>query len=269
MSQSESSTAGLVAPPAVILAAGQGQRLNSQADGGLKPLTPLLGLTLLERAALACQTAGAADCYIVVGYQHEVMRGHIEALSRRYRMRLHTVANPHWQAGNGTSARAVGPYIQGDFWLLMCDHVFDCTILTDLLSTSQTSGDCLLAVDPRTEEIFDSDDATKVRLNGRRITAIGKELAAYDAIDTGLFLCRPALFQALEQAQAAGDDSLSGGIRQLIAAGGMQAVSIGKRFWMDIDTHDSLIHAEQTMLAALTSQPESPPGTAAPGTAIR
>ena len=255
MSQSESCTAGLVVPPAVILAAGQGERLNSQADGSLKPLTPLLGLTLIERATLACQTAGAPDCYIVVGYRQEVMRGHIEALSRRYRMRLHVVSNPHWQDGNGTSARAVEPYVQGDFWLLMCDHVFDSTILTDLLSASQTSGDCLLAVDHRTEEIFDLDDATKVRLNGRCITAIGKELAEYDAIDTGLFLCRPTLFQALKESQAAGDGSLSGGIRQLIAAGGMQAVSIGERFWMDIDTHDSLIQAEQTMLAALIPRP--------------
>jgi choline kinase len=254
MHDPESCTAGLITPPAVILAAGQGERLNSQADGGLKPLTPLLGLTLVERAALACQTAGAPDCYIVVGYRQEVMRGHIEALSRRYHMRLHVVSNPHWQEGNGTSARAVEPYIQGDFWLLMCDHVFDSTILTDLLNASQTSGDCLLAVDHRTEEIFDPDDATKVRLNGHSITAIGKELAEYDAIDTGLFLCRPALFQALEQAQAAGDGSLTGGIRQLIKAGGMQAVSIGARFWMDIDTHDSLVHAEQTMLATITAR---------------
>jgi choline kinase len=255
MSQSESGTASLVAPPAVILAAGQGERLNIQADGSLKPLTPLLGLTLIERATLACQTAGAPDCYIVVGYRQEGMRGHIEALSRRYRMRLHVVSNPHWQDGNGTSAGAVEPYVLGDFWLLMCDHVFDSTILTDLLSASQTSGDCLLAVDHRTAEIFDPDDATKVRLNGRRITAIGKELAEYDAIDTGLFLCRPALFQALKESQAAGDGSLSGGIRHLIAAGGMQAVSIGERFWMDIDTPDSLIHAEQTMLAALIPRP--------------
>ena len=254
MNQSESCPAGLVSPPAVILAAGQGERLNSQADGGLKPLTPLLGLTLIERAALACQSVGAPDCYVVVGYRQEVMRGHIEALSRRYRMRLHVVSNPHWQEGNGTSARAVEPYIQGDFWLLMCDHVFDSTILTDLMRAGQTSGNCLLAVDHRIEEIFDPDDATKVRLNGCRITDIGKELKEYDAIDTGLFFCRPVLFQALKESQAAGDGSLSGGIRQLIAARNMRAVSIGERFWMDIDTHDSLIHAEQTMLAALTAR---------------
>ena len=256
MSQSESCTTHLAAPPAVILAAGQGERLNSQADGGLKPLKPLLGLTLIERAALACQTAGAPDCYIVVGYQQEVMRCHIETLSRRYRTRLHVVPNPHWQDGNGTSAQAVEPYVQGDFWLLMCDHVFDSSILTDLMGASQTSGDCLLAVDHRIEDIFDPDDATKVRLNGNRISAIGKELTEFDAIDTGLFLCRPALFQALKESQAAGDGSLSGGIRQLIAADGMQAVSIGERFWMDIDTHDSLVHAEQIMLAALTARTE-------------
>jgi choline kinase len=236
---------------AVILAAGRGERLLGVVGGGLKPLTPLLGITLLERALLACQAAGVTDCYIVVGYQRERLESYIAARSRRYRMRLHTVPNPHWELGNGTSAASMASYLQHPFLLLMCDHVFDATILMSLIAAGQSAEASLLAVDHRIDQIFDLDDATKVQLDDCNIAAIGKDLQHYNAIDTGLFFCQLSLFKALEHAQAAGDASLSGGIRQLIAAGTMQAMPIGDRFWMDIDTAACLAEAEHEILKQL------------------
>lgn len=236
---------------AVILAAGRGERLQGVVGGGSKPLTPLLGITLLERALLACQAAGVTDCYIVVGYQRKRLESYLTARSQRYRMRLHTVPNPHWELGNGTSALSVAPYLQSSFLLLMCDHVFDATILTSLITASPNPEASLLAVDLRIDQIFDLDDATKVQLDDGRITAIGKELQQYNAIDTGLFYCQPTLFKALELANIAGDASLSGGIRQLIKAGTMQALPIGDRFWMDIDTAACLVEAERQLLQQL------------------
>jgi choline kinase len=236
---------------AVILAAGRGERLQGGIGGGSKPLTPLLGITLLERALLACQAAKVTDCYIVVGHQRERLTSYIAARSRRYRMRLHTVPNPHWELGNGTSAARVAPYLQTPFLLLMCDHVFDTTILTSLIAAGQDTEASLLAVDERIDQVFDLDDATKVQLDDGNITAIGKDLQQYNAIDTGLFFCRPSLFAALERANTAGDTSLSGGIRQLIAAGTMRAMPIGDRFWMDIDTAACLAKAEDELLKRL------------------
>jgi 1L-myo-inositol 1-phosphate cytidylyltransferase len=236
---------------AVILAAGRGERLQGAMAGGSKPLTLLLGITLLERALLACQAAGVTDCYIVVGYQRERLASYITARSRRYRMRLHTVPNRQWKLGNGTSAASVAPYLQCPFLLLMCDHVFDPTILTSLLAVGQSTEASLLAVDHRIDRIFDLDDATKVQLDDCNITAIGKDLQSYNAVDTGLFFCRPSLFEALEHANTAGDTSLSGGIRQLIAVGTMQAMPIGDRFWMDIDTTACLVEAEREILKQL------------------
>ncbi len=239
---------------AVILAAGRGERLQGVVGGGSKPLTPLLGITLLERAMLACQAAGVTDCYIVVGYQQARVQSYIDARSRRYRMRLHAVPNPNWESGNGTSAASMAPYLQNGqnaFLLLMCDHAFDPMMLTSLVAAGQDTEASLLAVDDRVDQIFDLDDATKVLLDGHHITAIGKELSQYNAIDTGLFFCRPALFEALEQANTAGDASLSGGIRHLIKAGTMQAAPIGDRFWMDIDTAACLSQAEQEILHQL------------------
>ena len=54
-----------------------------------------------------------------------------------------------------------------------------------------------LAIDRKIEAIFDLDDAMKVQTTGNRVTAIGKTLAIYDAIDTGIFLCPNDLFDYL------------------------------------------------------------------------
>lgn len=234
--------------PAVILAAGRGQRLQRDTRDLPKPLVPLLDKTLLERAVFACQQAGASECYIVVGYRKARMISQITALAQRSNIPLHAVVNPDWEAGNGTSAYAVKPYIEGAFLLIMCDHVFDPALLRALVDTGRSDQSCLLAIDRRTNQIFDLDDATKIQLVGRSIVSIGKELTTFNAIDTGLFLCRPVLFKALQQARRLGDASLSGGMRQLIRAGQLQGVDIGDGFWIDVDTPESLAYAERELL---------------------
>ena len=78
-------------------------------------------------------------------------------------------------------------------------------------------------------------------------------------IDTGLFLCRPVLFQALERARAQGDSSLSGGMRQLLSAGKLQAVDIRAHFWSDVDTPASLAYTECMLQARLAAPLERKP----------
>ena len=56
---------------------------------------------------------------------------------------------------------------------------------------------------------------TRVRLDGDRIIAIGKGLAPWDAIDTGLFVFSPRIFNALDEAVAAGKTTLSAGVARL------------------------------------------------------
>ncbi len=248
--------------PAVILAAGQGHRLLESSGGVPKPLVPVLGVPLLERTLLACRAAGVTEVFVVLGYRQELLRPAIAAWARRYDMALHVVENPVWVEGNGTSALAAAPYLSQAFFLLMCDHVFTPDMLRQLLAAEDGTEVCRLAVDRRIEAIFDLPDATKVRLDGPRITEIGKDIAPFDAIDTGLFLCRPFLFNALERARAAGDSSLSGGMRQLLTTGQLQAVDIGEHFWSDVDTPASLAYTEGALTARLTA-PQALPRHAA------
>ena len=230
---------------AVILAAGEGQRLRP--GGYLKPLTPLLGVTLLERVVLACREVGVSECIVVLGYGKESIGEQLDELADRAGIVVRGVENPHWEEGNGTSALAARPYIRGPFLLAMCDHVFDPAILKRLTNAGSESAECLLAVDYRIEEVFRLDDATKIQLTGSTITAIGKDLQSYTAVDTGLFFCQPKVFDALQQARAASEGSLSAGWRRLIPRRQFQALDIGEAFWVDVDTPESLRYAERAL----------------------
>jgi CDP-L-myo-inositol myo-inositolphosphotransferase len=130
--------------------------------------------------------------------------------------------------------------------------VFESEALSRLLRTPAHPLDSLLAVDPRALDGARAQEATKVRLEGDRITAIGKEIVPYDALDTGMFVFAPPIFDALERSCAAGDTSLTGGVRRLAAAGLMRGVDAGDHPWFDIDTPEDLRTAE----ALLRGQPE-------------
>jgi choline kinase len=145
--------------------------------------------------------------------------------------------NPDWHLENGVSVLAARHQLAYKrFALLMGDHLFEAQVLTRLLHTAADAHESLLAVDVRPAPPEIAAEATKVRMRGSRIVAIGKNLPAYDALDTGVFVCAPALFPALDAACARGDTTLSGGIRQLAARGLMRGIAIGDAAWHDIDT---------------------------------
>ena len=230
---------------AVILAAGAGQRLRP--EGYLKPLTPVLGVTLLERAIRACSRAGVSECIVVLGYGAEDIHERLEEFAVRAGIPVRGVENPHWEEGNGTSALAARHDVSGSFLLTMCDHVFDPAVLQALVGARNGDASCLLAVDYRIDEVFRLYDATKVQITNGTITAIGKSLSSYSAVDAGLFLCRPEVFDALQQARAAGEGTLTAGWRRLIPRRRFRALDIGEAFWVDVDTPESLHHAERVL----------------------
>jgi choline kinase len=235
---------------AVVLAAGNGDRFQNPTHDS-KLLQPLLGRPILARTLDAAREAGIEQVTIVLGYQAERVRALAERTAAS-RLDLSFVTNANWQLENGVSALAARDVVGREpFALLMGDHVFDPGVLARMRQLPAAGGGSWLAIDRRDAAAGIADEATKVRLDGTRIVAIGKDLREYDALDTGVFVCTPALFEALESAQAAGDTTLSGGIRRLAALGLMHGFDIGDAGWCDIDTVSDLAAAESVLAAGL------------------
>jgi choline kinase len=227
-----------------VLAAGNGDRFHNRTRQS-KLLQPLLGRPLILRTLDTARDAGIRRFEVVLGYQADDVRAAIDQ-SAPEGVSIHFSVNPEWHLENGVSVLRARPHLDDRrFALLMGDHLFDPAVLTRLLTVATRPGESLLAVDARPATPQITEEATKVRMTGDgRIIAIGKALSQFDALDTGMFVCAPLLFDALETSRAAGDTTLSGGIRELAARGLMRGVDIGGSAWHDIDTMADLEAAE-------------------------
>ena len=234
---------------AVILAAGNGDRFHNPTHDS-KLLQPLLGRPILLRTLEAAYDAGIRSATVVLGYQADRVRALAEA-GAPHGMEVSFALNPEWRLENGVSAQVAQASVGSDrFALLMGDHVFEPPVLQRMLRLDVAEGESLLAIDARPVSREVADEATKVRREGARIVAIGKDLVEYDALDTGVFVCSPVLFEALGRARALGDTTLSGGVRELAGRGLMRGVEIGDATWCDIDTLSDLAAAESALGAS-------------------
>jgi 1L-myo-inositol 1-phosphate cytidylyltransferase len=225
----------------LILAAGNGTRIRAVSGELPKPLVDFHGKPILEHVIRRAHDAGIDKFVIVVGYRSDQIRGWFEG--RSLGVAVTFVENPDYHKANGISALKARHEIHDNFLLLMADHIFEPQTARTLLQRPLASDEVILAVDPNMDRIFDLDDATKVRRNGDYIVDIGKEIAHYDALDTGMFLCSPALFDRLESAAKEGNCSLSDGMRQLARERQLRALEIGEGQWQDLDTPEALAYA--------------------------
>ena len=231
---------------ALILAAGNGDRFH---DGSCqsKLLQPILGEPIILRTLAGVRASGITHAEVVLGYQPVRLRALIEAHTPPG-LHLHFCYNPDWHLENGVSVLAARRRLADRrFALLMGDHLFEAPVLARLRAEPARPQESLLAVDSRSVRPDVAAEATKVRMSGDRIVAIGKDLRRYDALDTGMFVCSPGVFRALDRSCDRGDTTLSGGIRELAAEGLVRAIDIGPADWYDIDTVADLQHAESLL----------------------
>jgi choline kinase len=231
---------------ALVLAAGNGDRFHNGTRQS-KLLTRLLGVPLLVRTLKAARRAGVRVAHLVVGYQAEDVRAAVEHhVIPGLQLAFHH--NPRWHEENGLSVLAARHALTSErFALLMGDHIFDWRVLQTMLRTPAATDESLLAVDRRSIHGERAAEATKVRTVDGRIVAIGKDLEAYDALDTGVFVCAPSVFASLDDSCRDGDTTLSGGIRRLATRGLVRAVETGASAWCDVDTVDDLADAERLL----------------------
>ena len=233
---------------ALILAAGNGSRIAARSGEGPKPLVQVNGTPLLEHVMTRAGDAGIERFVIVVGYRGQAIKEWYERQPLPG-VQVTWIENPDYQKENGFSVLSARKAIHENFLLLMSDHIFEPEAARSLLRQPLDQDEVILAIDRNIDRIFDLDDATKVRLEQDRIVEIGKWLRTYNALDTGMFLCSPALFGWLEKAAANGNCSLSDGMRLMAAEGKFRGFDIGDAHWQDVDTPAALDHAEQVFPA--------------------
>jgi choline kinase len=232
----------------VILAAGNGSRLAGVSAGVPKPLMNVGGSPLLALALEHARASGCVEAVIVVGHEKERVKAAAASMSAGLTLRFVETSDP--SAPNGVSLLAAQPMTDDRFFLQMVDHVFGGVALPKLVLSPLAPGEAgRVLIDRTPSSDIDLDDATKVRLAGERVTAIGKKLEPWDAIDAGCFMLTAAVFDALREAPPSEARTVSSGMRQLVARGMLGAAHVGCS-WIDVDTPSDRELAERLVAAA-------------------
>jgi len=223
----------------LILAAGTGSRISNLAKS--KPLIEVAGRPLIQHVLENAISAGLSDFYVVSGYNGQLVRNFLDFYAKSSPIKITHIINKDWERSNGVSVHLAKSVIPDPFFLLMSDHLFDASIMSDMNQLPIGDNETLLAIDRNLSNTnIDINDVTKVMVRDNDILDIGKSLRDYDAFDTGIFKCTHRLFDALEKSSELGDDSLSGGIKQLAQSKLAKTFDINKRFWIDVDDENML-----------------------------
>jgi len=222
---------------ALVLAAGVGRRLGAES----KPLSLVAGRPLLMHVLDRLAEGGVSEAVVVTGHRAEAVRHGIA--SGAPKLSVHFVEHPDFDAGNGRSLLAAASWVPSSGTvLIMGDHLHTPATIAGLVGAKPVQ--TTLVVDPRPALCPDLAEATKVAIDAGWVTAIGKNLDVYDAVDTGLFWICPDLVGVLREAQAErGDCTVSDGVARL-ARGRRVAARPSTAAWLDMDTPADLVRAE-------------------------
>ncbi|MEM2104786.1 MAG: NTP transferase domain-containing protein, partial [Candidatus Bathyarchaeia archaeon] len=223
---------------ALVLAAGEGSRLRDCAES--KPLLQVAGIPLIGRVLRGLKEAGVQKVWIAIGYKGDLVRQKIG--DNHAGLEIHYIVVENWKKGNLYSLLAAEEVFKHNFLLCMSDHIFDPEIPKKLVKSKFNSA-VVLAVEKVPE------DHTKVLEKDGLILDIGKKFNQSNiAIDTGLFLCSPKIFEYARQAASRGMSELSDCIRIAGQNEDAEVVDVTGHWWVDVDTKDDFHRAKSLIV---------------------
>ena len=157
---------------AVVLAAGDGGRLQPLTSNLPKPLLHVRGRPMINHVLDALFAAGITDATIVVGYRGEQIR---TALANVHPcgMTLTFVENEAYDLHNARSlwvAAATVGQLPG-FVLAMADHLVEAALVREVLDAR--SDICALAVERASRNDARADEATLALMRDGRVVDLG------------------------------------------------------------------------------------------------
>jgi D,D-heptose 1,7-bisphosphate phosphatase len=184
---------------AIILAGGQGTRLQSVNKQVAKPMLPIGDKPLLEHQLLLLKAAGFTKIIILVNHLKETIQGYIGDGSRwGVSVSYYEETTPLGTVGG---VKAVEDKIDGDFLLLYGDVMLSMDLNRLITFHQQKKSECTLVIHPN-DHPYDSD---LVEMDGNaRITSFhpkphDENRYYQNLVNAGVYVLSPKIFQYLEK----------------------------------------------------------------------
>lgn len=232
---------------AIILAAGSGRRLGPVTARLPKCLVRVGGAPILARALHRIERAGLRDVTIVVGYEAQRIREHVDR-RRGGRLRVRLIENTRFAETNNLYSLSLAlDRTHGAVTIVNGDDLFNVAILEALLRDPSPAASVVDLSRPL------PPDAMKVTLDGRRVTSLGKDIPEHRAAANAIGLYRFAggaeadLRTEIQRWVAAGrvNAFYVAVINALAARIPLVAVSTAGLTWCEVDDAADLVAAQR------------------------
>ncbi len=230
---------------AVILAAGEGVRLQPITATRPKHLIRVGGKAILEHCLDALKACGVTEALIVTHYMGEAIRGYFGDGSN-FGMKIEYVEQKA-VLGTGNAASLAEPYVDGDFVLVYGDLLFSSeAVKTTLDAYKAELPAAVMAVvpvdKPESYGIIEFDKAKHVK---RVVEKPVRGKAPSNLANAGIYVFSTRVFDALRKVKASvrGEWELTDAVTLMAEDQTVLAAEISKADWFDIGRPWDLLEA--------------------------
>jgi UDP-N-acetylglucosamine diphosphorylase/glucosamine-1-phosphate N-acetyltransferase len=239
---------------AVVLAAGEGARLQPITLTRPKHLISIGGKPILEHCLTAIKACGISEIVIVVHYMAEAIREYFGS-GEKLGLKIE-YAYQKGVLGTGNAAGVAEPYVDGDFLLVYGDLLFTAEALKKVLEThNRKKPSATLSVvhveRPEDYGIVELKDDGRVK---RIIEKPRREEAPTNLANAGLYVFSPEIFEKVKRISASsrGEWEITDAIGLLIKEEKtVFAVEISKDEWFDVGRPWDLLEANRWALTKM------------------
>ena len=249
---------GTAAVSAVILAAGEGRRLEPLTNRRPKPMVPVANRPLLEHVLEAVVAAGIDHVVFVVGYRQERIRNHFGD-GDEWGIDVEYVEQST-QLGTGHAVLQAEPAVDGPFVVVNGDRIVDPSIVTTVCDRAASGETPTVAV----TRVDNPQAYGVVTLEGDRVVAIDEKPdvpVETGRINAGVYGFSPAIFEAIRETTTAGELTITATLNDVASAAGVYAVSYDGR-WLDVSNLWDLLAVNAALIGADEAASESTVGEA-------
>ncbi len=233
---------------AVVLAAGEGERMHPLTCTRPKVMLPIANRPILEHLLIEASGAGISEFIFVVGYHDEQVRDYF-GNGDRWGLKIDYVTQRR-RLGTADAVRRVRALVDSDLFLVMNGDV-----VANREDIARLADDREIAIGVK--EVGDVEGLGVVKARDGYITHIYEKVARPPShiANTGLYLFTPAIFDAIARTPKSprGEYEITHSLQLMLDKGHRVACrEIG--YWLALNYPWELLVANEALLAALEPQ---------------
>lgn len=239
---------------AVILAAGEGVRLQPITLTRPKHLIKIGGKPILEHCLDAVKKCGIEDVLIITHYMGEAIRSYFGD-GKNFGLRIE-YAEQKETLGTGNAVSVAEPYVSGDFLVVYGDLLFTAEAVKNVMSLHRKEKPAatmaVVPVDaPENYGILELEDEKRVK---RIVEKPKREEAPTNLANAGIYVFTPEIFVKIRETPAStrGEWEIPDALLLLIKDGkAVLAMKVAREEWLDIGRPWDLLEANRWALTRM------------------